>query len=113
MSKSIKFKNDTYIDTTGITHNRELLSTLMIVTGTSGRSKNISYTDVNTIRANGFYYGNGVTNAPTQYGYLFVISHFSASNYCYQVWFNQGSILIYAREIINGTPNTWKQFTLT
>ena len=39
MSKSIKLKNNTYIDSSGITHNRDLLSTLL--TTLTGQVSNI------------------------------------------------------------------------
>lgn len=42
MAKSIKLKNNTYIDSTGITHNRDLLSNIL----TANLNKNVSFVEL-------------------------------------------------------------------
>lgn len=87
----------------------------MIVNGGNGRSLCIDNQDLNTIRDNGFYYGNGVINGPTIYGYLLVISHFSSPNYAVQIFIHQSSssdIRIYIRQCDADNWNGWRQFSL-
>ena len=64
MSKSIKFENDVYWDSTSITHNKELLSTKVINSSGNGW---IKYEDGTMIQYDNFTY-NGATNVGLPYG---------------------------------------------
>ena len=90
-------KDNNYIDSNGITHNRELLSDVLEKKLNNGLSYNINATDANTITKSGFYYGNEVTNTPVKYCYLLVITHHSSYNYCVQICFQQNE----------ASPNFW------
>lgn len=87
----------------------------LVANGTNGRSSCIDSQDVNTITNNGFYYGNGLVNAPTKYGYLLVISHYSSSAYAVQIFTHQTSgdnVSIYVRQCDAGSWGNWRQFSL-
>ncbi len=64
MSKSIKFENEVYWDTSSITHNKELLSTKVINSSGNGW---IKYEDGTMIQYDNFTY-SGATNVALPYG---------------------------------------------
>lgn len=85
-----------------------------IVSGENGFSKNISGYDLNSIKDSGFYYGNELINAPTNYGYLLVISHPSIKRYTIQIFFNAYSIeKMFVRNQYDGIWNNWKSCNLS
>ena len=73
MAKAIKLKNNTYLDSSGITHNRKILQNIL----SNLMGKSVSNTDYNNMTTTGIYYmGVNCTNSPngSSYIYLFVIS---------------------------------------
>lgn len=81
MSRSLKFKNNNYLDSTGIVHNKTLLSVLLEkVVFNEDVLKNV---DINTINKTCYNYCNECTNIPTIVnGYLF--THRYRDDYIYQ-----------------------------
>jgi len=118
MSKSIKFKNDTYLDTSSIMHNRNKLSDLL---GTKPLCfKNTSSRDFNDYYEPGIYMvGGQYSNAPVSYdiyGVIIVITNngdvwrkTETDSWLWQILMNTtGSV--YLRTGINETvPRNWVQ----
>lgn len=85
-----------------------------IVSGENGFSKNISGSDLNSIKNNGFYYGNELINAPSKYGFLLVMSHASSKNYTIQIFLPLYNVeKIFVRNQYDGTWSSWKSCNLS
>lgn len=114
---AVRLKDGKFLDSTSVAHNQKLLSDKlkeMIVSGENGFSKNIDNQDVNEIRNCGFYYGNKIINAPSEYGYLLVISHSFNKNYCIQLFkqsspntSDQKGQIVYTRSLYDNAWSTW------
>lgn len=123
MSKAIKFKNNTYLDSSSITHNKVQLST--ILNQYSGR-KILEYRATTSNNFNDYYTpgiysvgGNGWQNAPYStsiYGVLVVLTNdgrtwqkTDSSSWLWQIFFNTSGG-IYLRRGVNSTvPEGWTQ----
>lgn len=121
MSKSIKLKDNTFIDSTGVTHDRDLLSTIL----NNIYSFDCKYDAGQTVNANdfvksGFYLfdtNETITNRPTkvvnQVDFLLVINHKSSwTNSTIQIWFNYNAAL-YFRVRVWGSWASWKKITIS
>ena len=81
MSKSLKFKNNNYLDSTGIVHNRALLSA--VLEKMVSNEDAIKSVDIDTINKTCYNYCNQCINTPTSTnGYLF--THRYRDDYIYQ-----------------------------
>ena len=118
MSKAIKFRNNTYLDTKSIMHNRNLLSDLI---GKKPLSfKNITSSDFNDFYEPGIYMVAGVyTNAPYYgdiYGVIIILTNDGGvwrktdnSSWLWQILINTTGNT-YMRTGINETvPRSWVQ----
>ena len=108
MAKAVKLKNDTYLDSSGITYNRkslkEILSNLM--------GKSVSNADYNDMTTTGIYYmGINCTNSPNgSYVYLFVISEENEGDLV-QLAIPVVEKKIYIRsKAYNGSVATWSEW---
>ena len=118
MSKSLKFKNNMYLDSSSIVHGRELLSNLIV--GLGGSCKNVSG-DWNTACGNrtGFYRGSGLKNAPpniiTVAGWVYMIHLVHDSSYKRQLAFSfsNNAPTVYMRSQENGTWSEWRYITFS
>lgn len=117
MSKSLKFKNNMFLDSTSIVHNKELLSNLLVGLGSICKTVTGSW---NTACGNrtGFYMGNGLSNAPTGStvgGWWYVINIVHASTYKKQIAisFLPNNYQIWLRGHENGNWSAWKSITFS
>lgn len=107
MSKSIKLKNDNYLDSKSIVHNKNLLYT--ILQQLTGRTYYNS--DANTFTATGIYYlSTGATNTPENltWIYLMVIKS-TASADIIQFAMRVGGDKIYFRSYAGSSWKDWKK----
>ncbi len=115
---SFELRNNRFIDSTNIFHNRKLLSDVVSsipICGKDGYSKNIFGEDLNNIKSTGFYYGNNLINGPLygtenamQWGYLEVVNYPVEAGYCLQKFYSQMSDMnIYLRKLIDGVWTNW------
>lgn len=124
MSKAIKFKNNTYLDSSSITHNK---TTLQSILNTYNSRKFLEWKTTNSKNFNDdAYYTPGLyslasqyTNAYTTgtiYGVMLVLTNdggvwrkTDTSSWLWQIVFTTGGS-IYQRHGVNGTaPESWKQ----
>ena len=124
MSKAIKFKNNTYLDSSSITHNK---TTLQSILNTYNNRKILEWknTSSTNFNDNAFYtpglyklgaqYSNAYTSG-TIYGVMLVLTNdggiwrkTDSSSWLWQIIFNSGGS-IYQRVGVNGSvPEGWKQ----
>lgn len=124
MSKSIKFRNDTYLDSSSIVHNKANLQSILnsyssrkILEWKQTTSKDFNSNDFITP---GLYsLGSKYSNAPynsTIYGVMMVLTNdggiwrkTDSSSWLWQVLFTTANT-IYCRQGINSSvPESWKQ----
>lgn len=120
MSKSIKLKDNTFIDSTGVTHNRDLLSTIL----NNIYSFNKNYYAGGTANANDFIksgiyqfdVNETVSNRPTKVAnkleFLVVLDAVSWTNSTIQIWFNESYALYYRVRTWN-TWTSWKKISIS
>ena len=103
MSKSIKLKDNTYLDSRGITHNRTLLNTIL----ERLLSQKYSGVDANDYTNTGIYYlTRDCINVPSNWIYLVVFRALNTTDMV-QLGINAGNSTIYVRNY-NGTSwSTW------
>lgn len=117
MSKSIKFKNNMFLDSTSIVHNKELLSNLLV--GVGARCKEVSG-DWNTAcgERTGFYMGHALSNAPSRdtvsdWWYIIHLVHNSKFKKQIGFSFSAGNYQLYLRGQDNGYWTAWKSITFS
>lgn len=123
MSKAIKFKNNTYLDSSSITHNKTTLSS--ILNNYNNRVileyKNNSSTNMNDYYTPGIYKvgGSNWSNAPYSnsiYGVLVVLTNdgrtwqkTDTGSWLWQIFLNTASGIYLRRGINSTTPENWTQ----
>lgn len=117
MSKSIKFRNNVYLDTTSITHKRTLLSSML--NGYLGcrhlfnrgvESKNDVPFDLNDLKAGetcSWDYNHHGKNVPISGGRCYCICHYSSS--LYQFVISVHDSYIYVRMNWSGSWSAWRK----
>lgn len=116
MSKSLKFKNDNYLDSTGIVHNKQKLSEILygfVREYFGGKTLN-----ANDFTESGIYVfdtNNTISNRPPKVTdnleFLVVLETNSTSN-AIQIWFNFTGAL-YFRLKYWGTWTGWKKINIS
>ena len=105
MGRSIKLANNDYIDSSGVTHNRNLLSDILnkyyVLYKYVGNNGN-----ANDYRNFGFYYFyQNCSNVPGNYFYCIVIG---AGGDCIQMGMCVTNDNFYIRRYVNGVWNAWR-----
>lgn len=102
MSKSIKFGNNTYLDSSGITHKQKLLSDVL--------NSKLDKKDLNTIvGVLVIGYGNDCINKPATAGngYFINIPHSYYTGYDKQIFMPRTNHEVYMRNRERGTFSEW------
>lgn len=118
MSKSFRFKNNMFLDSTSIVHNKDKLSDLLV--GIGSTCKRVTG-DWNTACGNrtGFYRGSGLKNAPpnivTVASWIYVIHLVHDSLYKRQIAFSfsNKAPTVYMRNQDNGVWSEWRYITFS
>ena len=110
MSKSIKFQDDTFLDSTGIVHNKKLLSEILKYI-----TSDISRTDLNSYTKDFVAgYGHNLTNTPSEtlnLGHLISIPRHDVEGYVTQYFSPYTTNDLYMRKCEEGTWGEWIQIT--
>lgn len=106
MSKSIKLQDNTFLDSTGIVHNKQLLSDILKYT-----TRDISRTDLNSYTKDFVAaYGHNLTNTPTSelnLGHLLSIPRHDEEGYVTQYFSPYTTNDTYIRKCDGGTWGNW------
>ena len=109
MSKSIKLQDDTFLDSTGIVHNKELLSEILThITTDINRTDLDDYTTSFTVG-----YGHNLTNTPTSMdiGFLLSIPRHDTEGFVVQYFSPYQTNDVYIRKCTDGTWEAWQQIS--
>lgn len=118
MSKSIKLQDDTFIDSTGIVHNKTLLSEILesldadaLTQVVSGISNDINRADLNDFTSTFIAgYGHNLVNSPledTPQGHLISIPRHDAEGFVTQYFTPYPNGDLYTRQCQEGTWGAW------
>ena len=124
MSKSIKLKNDNYIDSSGVVHEKEKLSDLLPKFIEHFDKEKQSETNLNNYVEKGIYQlSMAYQNAPistTIYGVLIVITSrdypwnpVDQSNWLWQVIFDTAGNAYLRTAVNSSTFNQWRRISVT
>lgn len=119
MSKSFKFKNNMYLDTKGIVHNKQLLSDILNkFYGFEKKYYAGKTLNCNEIVSSGVYIidiNNTITNRPTKVVNdieALIVIETNKESIVLQIWFNYNNALYY-RWKWWGNWGPWKQITIS
>jgi hypothetical protein len=124
MSKSIKFKNNTYLDSTSVVHNKTTLQSILNTYGSrkflEWKSTSSSDFNSNDFITPGLYsIGHSYSNAPYSgeiYGVLMVLTNdggiwrkTDSSSWLWQFLFTTGGSIYQRKGVNSSTPEGWTQ----